>query len=207
MKKIKWCLYLCFQKFTNTLNCILSETTRVKGSVSINPLEQVKDETRMNKPSDYCLHDVKTAHLQNKDIEDNLQSTKKSKKRQQKVSHSESVDSSQTYNEPYFKDKCLLKTNKFCGQLGTPTFFQTSSPPQFAKTTLFAERCVELCWFMQTTRPPIHLSACIPYDGKMNNDIFRAYTKSGKKVDYIVWPVMYLYENGPVLNKGIAQPK
>uniref|UniRef100_A0A8W8KUC5 Mitochondria-eating protein C-terminal domain-containing protein n=1 Tax=Magallana gigas TaxID=29159 RepID=A0A8W8KUC5_MAGGI len=64
-----------------------------------------------------------------------------------------------------------------------------------------------MCWFMQTTRPPIHLSARIPDDGRMNNDIFRAYMKSGTEVDYIVWPVMYLYENGPVLNKGIAQPK
>ncbi|XP_052675647.1 uncharacterized protein LOC128157230 isoform X3 [Crassostrea angulata] len=78
---------------------------------------------------------------------------------------------------------------------------------RFPKTTHFAERCVELCWFMQTTQPPIHLSARIPNDGRMNNDIFRAYMKSGTEVDYIVWPAMYLHENGPLLSKGIAQPK
>lgn len=60
---------------------------------------------------------------------------------------------------------------------------------------------------METTRPPIHLSASIPADLRMNNDILRAYTKNGKEVDYIVWLVMYLYENGPVLIKGLAQPK
>lgn len=211
MNKIKCLSYLCFQKFTNTLNCILSEITVVKGTVSIkhniNQLEQVKDETRMKKSSDYCLHDVKTAHLQNKGIEDDLPSTKKWKKRQQKVSHSESADSSQTCNEQYSKDKCMLKKKPFCGQLGNPTFFQTITLSQFVKTVHFAERCVELCWFMQTTQPPIHLSAHIPDDGMMDADIFKAYMKSGTEIDYIVWPVMHLYENGPVLNKGIAQPK
>uniref|UniRef100_A0A8W8KUD0 Mitochondria-eating protein n=1 Tax=Magallana gigas TaxID=29159 RepID=A0A8W8KUD0_MAGGI len=84
---------------------------------------------------------------------------------------------------------------------------ETITLSQFVKTAHFAERCVELCWFMQTTQPPIHLSAHIPDDGMMDADIFKAYMKSGTEIDYIVWPVMHLYENGPVLNKGIAQPK
>uniref|UniRef100_A0A8W8KNC7 Mitochondria-eating protein C-terminal domain-containing protein n=1 Tax=Magallana gigas TaxID=29159 RepID=A0A8W8KNC7_MAGGI len=59
----------------------------------------------------------------------------------------------------------------------------------------------------EITQPPIHLSARVPDDGMMNNDIFKAYMKSGTEIDYIVWPVMYLHENGPLLTKGIAQPK
>lgn len=200
------------KEFADIINGILSDMTRreensISNEQNTNIFELVEDEVGLNKPSDYCLHDIRTAHLQSKGIEDYLQSTKKSKKRRKKVSHYESADSSQPCNEQYSGDKCMLKTKYFCGQYDAPTFFQTSSSPQFAKTTRFAERCVELCWFMQTNRPPIHLSACIPDDGKMNTDIFRAYMKSGTEVDYIVWPVMYLYENGPVLNKGIAQPK
>ncbi|XP_065930932.1 calponin homology domain-containing protein DDB_G0272472 isoform X2 [Magallana gigas] len=197
------------EKFADTLHGILSDiTTRVKSSVShehtMNPFE---DNVRRNNPPDYCLHDFSTAHLQSKGNEDNLQTTKKSKKRRKKVAHSENADSSQPCNEQYSGDRCSLKKKQFCGQMGAPSFFQTISSSQFTKTTHFAERCVELCWFMQTTQPPIHLSTRFSADGMKNNDIFRAYMKSGKEVDYIVWPVMYLYENGPVLNKGIAQPK
>lgn len=170
----------------------------------MNPFE---DNVRINNPSDYCLHDVSTAHLQSKGNEDNLQTTKKSKKRRKKVAYSENADSSQPCNEQYSGDRCSLTKKQFCGQMGAPSFFQTISSSQFTKTTHFAERCVELCWFMQTTQPPIHLSARIPDDGRMNNDIFRAYMKSGTEVDYIVWPAMYLHENGPLLSKGIAQPK
>uniref|UniRef100_A0A8W8KQN8 Mitochondria-eating protein C-terminal domain-containing protein n=1 Tax=Magallana gigas TaxID=29159 RepID=A0A8W8KQN8_MAGGI len=80
--------------------------------------------------------------------------------------------------------------------------------PDIQQATKMCLRSKEISLVLQkTTRPPIHLSARIPDDGRMNNDIFRAYMKSGTEVDYIVWPVMYLYENGPVLNKGIAQPK
>lgn len=170
----------------------------------MNPFE---DNVRINNPPDYCLHDVRAAHLQSKGNEDNLLTTKKSKKRRKKVAHSENADSSQPCNEQYSGDRCSLKKKQVCGQMGGPFFFQTTSSSQFTITSYFAERCVELCWFMQTTQPPIHLSTCFPADGMKNNDIFRAYMKSGKEVDYIVWPVMYLYENGPVLNKGIAQPK
>ncbi|WAQ98112.1 hypothetical protein MAR_022485 [Mya arenaria] len=38
-----------------------------------------------------------------------------------------------------------------------------------------------------------------------NKELFKEYTVRGKYVEFFVWPVMYLHENGPVLAKGIAQ--
>ncbi|WAQ98119.1 hypothetical protein MAR_022492 [Mya arenaria] len=38
-----------------------------------------------------------------------------------------------------------------------------------------------------------------------NKELFKEYTVRGKYVEFFVWPVMYLHENGPVLTKGIAQ--
>jgi hypothetical protein len=29
---------------------------------------------------------------------------------------------------------------------------------------------------------------------------------AGNKVDFVVWPVLYLHKDGPVLNKGVVQP-
>lgn len=170
------------------------EENHISNERNMNKFGLVKEEAGINKPSDYCLPNIRTAHLQSRGIADYSKSTKNSKKPRKKVAQYKSAASLQPYHEQCSRKKCIM-------------VFQTSSSPQFAKTTHFAERCVELCWFMQTTRPPIHLSAHIPDDGRMNYDIFRGYIQSGTEVDYIVWPVVYLYENGPVLNKGIAQPK
>ncbi|XP_061184845.1 uncharacterized protein LOC133192856 [Saccostrea echinata] len=78
---------------------------------------------------------------------------------------------------------------------------------RFAKTAQFADHCVELCSSMRSIQPPVHLSASIPENRELKHDVFKAYTKSGKVIDYIVWPAMYLHEKGPLLSKGVAQPK
>ena len=74
------------------------------------------------------------------------------------------------------------------------------------KLKAFAEKCVELTWWMSVQDPPIYMD-----DGKdvtlHNPDIYRAYTKSGTEIDYIVWPALLLYEGGAVLMKGVAQYK
>lgn len=39
----------------------------------------------------------------------------------------------------------------------------------------------------------------------LNTDVYQPYTRSGTRVDYVVWPAMLLREGGPVLAKGVAQ--
>ncbi|KAH3737728.1 uncharacterized protein LOC127851702 [Dreissena polymorpha] len=38
-----------------------------------------------------------------------------------------------------------------------------------------------------------------------DKDKFKEYTSRGPFVDYVVWPIMYLHRDGPMLGKGIAQ--
>lgn len=40
-----------------------------------------------------------------------------------------------------------------------------------------------------------------------NSSLFKAYTKNGKYLDFVVWPALYLHKNGPMLSKGVAQAK
>ena len=83
---------------------------------------------------------------------------------------------------------------------------RTWESDQLPKVLGFVKRIVELCWWMQAVQPQVHLDCSIPTDGKFNQEHFKAYMKSGSKIDYIVWPVMFLHENGPLLSKGVAQP-
>lgn len=77
---------------------------------------------------------------------------------------------------------------------------------KFSNVLNFAKDVVEVCWWMRCTQPPVHLDFSIPVDGKFSPELYKAYTKSGQTIDYVVWPVMYLHENGPLLSKGVAQP-
>ncbi|XP_053400625.1 myosin-9-like [Mercenaria mercenaria] len=69
----------------------------------------------------------------------------------------------------------------------------------------YITKCVEICWLMRVQDPPVSLSWTVPEDKSFNGDVYRAYTKSGTHVEYVVWPTIYLYEDGPILMKGVAQ--
>lgn len=40
---------------------------------------------------------------------------------------------------------------------------------------------------------------------KLDHTAFKDYTKTGRYVDFVVWPALYLHEGGPLLCKGVAQ--
>ncbi|KAH3830594.1 uncharacterized protein LOC127877437 isoform X1 [Dreissena polymorpha] len=68
----------------------------------------------------------------------------------------------------------------------------------------YIKKCVELCWMMCVQDPPAVLDWSAQ-EGAFNVDLYRAYTKSGSQLEFVVWPIIYLHEGGPVLLKGVAQ--
>ena len=60
---------------------------------------------------------------------------------------------------------------------------------------------------MRVQDPPVHMKWDFGEDEDFDTNIMRSYTKSGKFVSYVVWPVLYLHENGPLLAKGVVQGK
>lgn len=71
----------------------------------------------------------------------------------------------------------------------------------YDRLAAYAMKCIELSWWMCVQDPPVYM--CSNIDSHKD---FRAYTKSGGTVDYIVWPTLKLQE-GATLFKGIAQFK
>lgn len=67
----------------------------------------------------------------------------------------------------------------------------------------YVESCLEVCWYSSINEPPMHYG----FDAEEQTDDFREYTQGGKAVDFVVWPAMYLFINGPILYKGVAQYK
>ncbi|XP_063448139.1 uncharacterized protein LOC134727687 [Mytilus trossulus] len=71
----------------------------------------------------------------------------------------------------------------------------------------FITECLQLCLYMCIHDPPVVLDFSCKSGDAFNNDKFTPFTKSGAVVDYVVWPVMYLSDNGAIMSKGIAQGK
>lgn len=77
-----------------------------------------------------------------------------------------------------------------------------------AKMKDFLHKCIELCWLMVIQDPSIVMDVNIKrYNEKYDSNSFKTFTKSGKYIDYIVWPPIYLHKDGSILLKGVAQCK
>lgn len=78
--------------------------------------------------------------------------------------------------------------------------------------TDYFRKCVELCWLFVIQDPPLYLETESLKGQLLNKDLYTEYTKPGKVISYVVWPALYLHQdedntNGPLLAKGVAQPK
>ncbi|XP_063413239.1 uncharacterized protein LOC134695757 isoform X2 [Mytilus trossulus] len=77
--------------------------------------------------------------------------------------------------------------------------------------SLYFQKCLEICWYFVIQDPPLYLDIR-PLEGNLlNKDTHKEYTKSGSTIKYAVWPALYLHctnnEKGPLLAKGVVQPK
>lgn len=76
------------------------------------------------------------------------------------------------------------------------------------KLDFYIDKCVELCWLMINQSPALCLDdSKVTTGDTFDRDAFRFYTKTGTKLDYIVWPPLYLSSSsGFLLVQGVAQP-
>ncbi|XP_062589739.1 uncharacterized protein LOC134251332 [Saccostrea cucullata] len=100
---------------------------------------------------------------------------------------------------------CLIVEEMFLTRL--PSILKKVDVSVSPKTKLYASQCASLCWRMRIRDPPVFVRFDFRQGTEFNTDILRRYTKTGGYLDFIVWPALYLHEKGPVLSKGVAQPK
>ncbi|KAK3602819.1 hypothetical protein CHS0354_026370 [Potamilus streckersoni] len=71
---------------------------------------------------------------------------------------------------------------------------------------IYSKKCFQLCWLMSIQDPPVVLSKDPTRGSCFDTNIYRLFTHSGDKFDYVVWPALLLYNDGPIIVKGVAQP-
>lgn len=68
-------------------------------------------------------------------------------------------------------------------------------------------KCLELCWLMNMHNPPVALGLPPAEDSLFDGNAYKEYTRTGTTVDFVVWLPLLLHESGPLLQKGVLQPK
>ena len=67
----------------------------------------------------------------------------------------------------------------------------------------YINKSIEICWLMAVQDPPMYLyNVQTP---QFDSSKFREYQRRGFNTEYIVWPALALFKNGPLLSKGVAQ--
>jgi hypothetical protein len=70
----------------------------------------------------------------------------------------------------------------------------------------FVEKCAELCWTMRISGPTMVIEHTNLEGTKFDNSRFNRCKLESSQTELVVWPCLLLYENGPVVTKGIVQP-
>lgn len=97
---------------------------------------------------------------------------------------------------------CVLVFEKFFKELSSDRNWKKDIMESVEQ---FLKKCIRISWLMVYKYPPFYLKPSEKRGSKINNDLYRPYTRDGEKVDYCVWPALFLHENGPLLCKGIVQ--
>ncbi|KAL3879700.1 hypothetical protein ACJMK2_031987 [Sinanodonta woodiana] len=67
----------------------------------------------------------------------------------------------------------------------------------------YIAECTEVCWLMCVNSPPMYISA--DKTDTFQHHLYTWYTASGKYVSYVVWPTLFQYKDGPIMQRGEAQ--
>lgn len=70
----------------------------------------------------------------------------------------------------------------------------------------YLDRCTEYCWIMAIQDPPMMLDFGPAQNEEFDKEVFRCYTRNGENVEFVVWPAVFLYKDGPLVTKGVLQP-
>ncbi|CAC5415454.1 unnamed protein product [Mytilus coruscus] len=115
-------------------------------------------------------------------------------------------------------DRCLNYVKEFQKKIAVESLVvvgQICYVKSVTQQTLLSDNCIvkyikicsELCWMMQMSDPPLYLNFDVNSGENFNKNDYHVFTKCGRKIDYLVWPVLYLHKTGPILAKGLAQGK
>lgn len=72
----------------------------------------------------------------------------------------------------------------------------------------YTHKCLHICWQMSLRKNPLCIKFFEIHEKTIfDTNTFRPFMRSGRYIDYVTWPPLYLHEGGVLLVKGVADGK
>lgn len=84
--------------------------------------------------------------------------------------------------------------------------FSTKFSDYIITCETFIKKCIKTCWMMNMQEVPMCLKFAYQTGDPFKKELYKEYTKCGGQCGYLVWPLLLLHVDGPVLQKGVMQP-
>lgn len=84
--------------------------------------------------------------------------------------------------------------------------FSTKFSDYIITCETFITKCIKTCWMMNMQEVPMCLKFAYQPGDPFKRELYKEYTKCGGQCGYLVWPLLLLHVDGPVLQKGVMQP-
>ena len=84
--------------------------------------------------------------------------------------------------------------------------FASKYKEHYENCEVYITRCMEICWLMNMQEVPMHLNFVCQRGDPFRYDLYKPFTKSGNVCGYLVWPLLSLHKDGPIMKKGVIQP-
>ncbi|KAL3879564.1 hypothetical protein ACJMK2_031858 [Sinanodonta woodiana] len=146
---------------------------------------------------DICMHQVEH---QNKTLENALSLFTGVKGTDQA---NESVIQESLFNLRTFRAKHYFLDKEDFQRKIEDSLHGTISSNECSACESYIAECIKICWQMCVKYPSMYMSAKTNTD--FDHGLYTSYTTAGEHVSYVVWPVLFQYEEGPMLKRGIAQ--
>lgn len=108
----------------------------------------------------------------------------------------------------YYKNRLVFKSTQFyfsqLFRLQHENEIKKNDLDESREISQYMMNCVRICWLFAIQDPPMKLHW--PKEETEMDEHVVAYTKSGTRIKFVVWPTLYLHDKGPVMTKGVAQP-
>lgn len=117
--------------------------------------------------------------------------------------------------DTYDRERKAKEMQMLCGPLSAELVqmkflrnpdFSTKFSDYIITCETFITKCIKTCWMMNMQEVPMCLKFAYQPGDPFKRELYKEYTKCGAQCGYLVWPLLLLHVDGPVLQKGVMQP-
>ncbi|KAJ8298127.1 hypothetical protein KUTeg_024658 [Tegillarca granosa] len=91
--------------------------------------------------------------------------------------------------------------------LKSPEFVDNFGEDIIEGCSMYISKCIDVSWMIAVHQQVPYIQWEVDCENAINDSIYRRYNSDGpgSTVDYLVWPAILVYPDGPLICKGVVE--